>query len=91
MTTLSIILPENLAKASQELAQELGLSRTEFIRQAIAHEIKWVKAKFEEKAMVNSMLAMKNDPGYIELLETIEDEFGSELPDEEDEWWNKNY
>ncbi|WP_395476954.1 ribbon-helix-helix protein, CopG family [Rickettsia endosymbiont of Pantilius tunicatus] len=36
MTNLSITIPDDIAKASNEVAKKLGLSRTAFIRQAIA-------------------------------------------------------
>jgi metal-responsive CopG/Arc/MetJ family transcriptional regulator len=39
MISLSIILPDTIAKASNEAAKKLGISRTEFIRQAIIHEL----------------------------------------------------
>lgn len=89
MTTLSIILPDNLAEASQRMAEELGLSRTEFIRRAIKHEIKQVKAKMEEQAMAKSLLAMKQDMQYSQLSDEITTYFVADLPDEEDDWWNK--
>lgn len=59
MTTLSISLPDTLVKASQEAASKMGISLSEFIRQAIAHELKYFQETFEEKDMVASMIAMK--------------------------------
>ena len=91
MTTLSIILPDNLAYASQQVAEELGLSRTEFIRRAIKHEIKQVRARLEEQEMVKSLQAMKNDKEYMQLSEELTTGFVAHLPDEEDQWWNKEH
>ncbi|BBJ31128.1 hypothetical protein RAS_02370 [Rickettsia asiatica] len=47
MTSLSITLPDNIAKASNEIAKKLGLSRTAFIRQAIIHELDILQSQFE--------------------------------------------
>ena len=38
-STLSIILPDTLAKASRQAAKKLGVSRTQFIRLAITYEL----------------------------------------------------
>jgi metal-responsive CopG/Arc/MetJ family transcriptional regulator len=89
MTTLSINLPDTLAKASQEAASEMGISRTEFIRQAVAHELKQFKAAQEEKAMVASMVAMKNAKCYLKESEDITDKFNTDLPKDKNEWWHK--
>lgn len=89
MTTLSIILPEPLAKASQEVAQKLGISRTQFIRQAIAHELKNYEERLEQEAMLKSIAAMKKDKKYLEESEKIMNEMNSDLPNDGDEWWKK--
>lgn len=89
MTTLSIILPDNLAKASQLAASEMGISRSEFIRLAVAHELKLYQTRLAEKAMLDSFKAMKNSKAYLDEIEKSMDEFGSDLPDDEDEWWKK--
>ena len=88
-TTLSINLPDTLAKASQEAAGKLGISRTEFIRQAIAHEIKQFEAQREEEAMVKSMLAMKQSKRYLKETNDITEGFKTDLPKDKDKWWSK--
>jgi len=89
MTTLSIILSDELAKASQLMAEELGVSRTEFIRQAIKHEIKQVRMKLEQQEMIKSMLAMKGDEECLKVAEEGLNDWLADLPEEEDEWWTK--
>ncbi len=89
MATLSIILSDNLAKASQETAGKLGISRTQFIWQAIIHEIKNYQIQLEQKAIVQSFNAMKSSKKYLNEAEKINDEFISDLPDDEEEWWSK--
>jgi metal-responsive CopG/Arc/MetJ family transcriptional regulator len=89
MTTLSIILPDNLAKASQEAAGRLGISRTQFIRQAIAHELENFQSQLEQEAIVRSIAAMKNSKSYLAEAEKIMGGFNSDLPSEEEEWWTK--
>ncbi|OGT66731.1 MAG: hypothetical protein A3J38_09125 [Gammaproteobacteria bacterium RIFCSPHIGHO2_12_FULL_45_9] len=88
MTTLSIVLPDTLAKASQEIAKQLGLSRTQFIREAIAHELERIRAFREQKAITHSMAAMKKSPAYLAEAEELTEGLTDTLPDDEDEWWN---
>jgi metal-responsive CopG/Arc/MetJ family transcriptional regulator len=89
MTTLSIILPDSLAKESQEAASRLGISRTQFIRQAIAHELKNFQSQLEQKAIVGSISAMKNSKTYLKEAEKITEELNANLPDEGENWWSK--
>ena len=48
MTSLSITISDTIAKASNEAEKELGVSRTEFIRRAIIHELDDFKTRSEE-------------------------------------------
>ena len=89
MKTLSINLPDTLAKASQEVASKMGISRTEFIRQAIAHELQHFQELLEEKAMAASMKAMKESKSYCQEAEEISEGFATDLPVEKDQWWRK--
>ena len=89
MTTLSIVLPDYLANESKKVAKKLGVSRTQLIRQAISHELKTLNAQFEQKAMVNSVLAMKRSQEYLKESEEITEGLNSILPTEEKKaWWN---
>jgi len=89
MTTLSLILPDPVAKASKVAAKRLGISRTQFIRQAIAHELQNFDAQLEQEAIVKSITAMKKNKAYLKESTEISEGFSSELPKEADEWWNK--
>jgi predicted transcriptional regulator len=80
MSTLSIILPPALANASQEAARRLGISRTQFIRQAIAHELENFQAQLEQEAIVKSISAMKRSKKYLEEAEKIAGGLNSDLP-----------
>ena len=84
MTTLSIVLPDYLANESKKVAQRLGVSRTQFIRQAISHELESLNTQFEQEAMVNSILAMKNCQAYLKESEEITQGLNSILPTEEE-------
>jgi predicted transcriptional regulator len=88
MTALSVVLPDDLARESREIARQLGFSRTEFIRRAIAHELKHVKKRLEQQGMVKSFEAMKASPEYLKQVESF-DALNTQLPEDEDEWWNK--
>jgi metal-responsive CopG/Arc/MetJ family transcriptional regulator len=89
MTTLSIILPDNLAKASQETAGRLGISRTQFIRQAIAHEIENFQSQLEQEAIVRSITSMKDNKNYLKEAEEIMEGFPTDMPNDGEEWWTK--
>ena len=87
MSNLSISLPDPLAKASQDAARRLGISRTQFIRDAIAHELEHLQSEMEIEAMVSSIKAMKNSKDYLEESESITKHLNTDLPEEKD-WWN---
>ena len=89
MTTLSISLPDTLATASQKAASQMGISLTEFIRQAVAHELKHFQETLEEQAMVASMMAMKESKTYLKEIGDITEGFSTDLPEDKKEWWHK--
>ena len=89
MTALSIVLPDNLAKESQEAARRLHLTRTEFIRQAIIHELEKLHKQFEQEAMSRSFQAMKKSPKYLAESDAIDQGLKGALPKDKDDWWKK--
>lgn len=86
MKTLSINLPDTLAKASQEAASKMGISRTEFIRQAVDHELKHFKAALEEEAIIASIRAMKASKSYQKEASEIDEGLSTDLPEDKNEW-----
>ena len=89
MTNLSIILPGAIAEASTKVAKEFGVSRTEFIRRAIIHELDNYKTKSEELGIIKSFNAMKQSTKYSKASKKLIDSLFTELPQEEDKWWDK--
>lgn len=87
MVALSIKLPEELADASKKVAEKLGVSRTELIRQALAHELASIKAEWEREAMVKSFAAMKNHTVYQAEAEQLDQGLSEKIPAEGDNWW----
>lgn len=87
MSALSIILPDEMAKASRVAAKKLGVSRTQFIRLAITHELEHFETQREQAAILKSITAMKKSTRYLKESENIIENFSSELPKDEDEWW----
>ena len=86
MLALSIKLPEDLAERSREVARQLGITRSELIRQALVHEIDQVQAGLERSAMARSLEAM----GRIQPCESeaLDGSFDERLPEENEGWWN---
>ena len=89
MTALSIHIPDDLAKASQEAARKLGMSRSSFIRTAILHELQKLKSQFEQEAMAKSLALMQTNQQYLQELEEIETYLNTPLPDDGENWWKK--
>ena len=89
-TALSINLPENMADASKQASLKLGISRTQFIRRAISHELKRLEREDALDAMVEAFTAMNKDPDYLAEAQDIDESSSAPLPDDEDEWWTKS-
>ncbi len=90
MTALSINIPDNMADASKQASVKLGISRTQFIRLAIAHELKRLEREDALDAMVEAFIAMKHGTNYIAEAGEMDESFSAPLPDDEDEWWTKS-
>jgi predicted transcriptional regulator len=90
MTALSIQISDSIAKDTAKVAKKLGISRTEFIRKAIIHELEDFKIQTQQNHIIKSFNAMKSDSDYLKESDFI-DSTNSDLPIEKDEWWNKKY
>lgn len=88
MTNLSISLPDDIAQASNETAKKLGISRTEFIRQAVVHELKKVQSKLAQQEIIQCFSNMKASKTYMEEAKEIISELDINISEEQDEWWN---
>lgn len=88
MTSLSITLPDDVAEASNEVAIKLGISRTEFIRQAVIHELNNFRTRIEQKEIIKSFNAMKGSRQYMKEAEELTENLNSNLPEEREEWWS---
>jgi len=90
MKNLSISLSQDLINGSDEVAKELGVTRTEFIRQAVIHELKNFKIKNIEDKMIKSFQAMKKSKEYLIENEELDNSFGYDLENNDiGEWWKK--
>ncbi len=89
MAAISLKLPDDLAEESKALAEQLGITRTEFIRQALRHEVREVKAEIERQSMAKALEAMREDPEYLQESEQLENGLEHPLPNEPDHWWQE--
>jgi predicted transcriptional regulator len=87
MIAVSLKLPDELAEESKRLAEQIGITRTELIRQALQHELDRIKRQMEREAMAASFRAMRQNDEYLKEAETLDDEFSEFLPDESETWW----
>ena len=89
MKCFTISLPDEIVQASNDTAKALGISRTEFIRQAVIHELSNIRTDIAQKEIIKVFNSMKMSSDYISESEEIIDNLNSDLPEEEEEWWNK--
>lgn len=89
MTALSINLPDSITKESTVTAKKLGISRTEFIRRAIMHELEDFRRNQLQEEMIKSFSLMKKSDIYAKTANRLINDFADELPSEEDFWWKK--
>ena len=54
MTNLSINFPNEVVKVTTEVAKKLGVSRTEFIRKAVVHELNNFQIQQEQNNITKS-------------------------------------
>ena len=89
MAAISLNLPDDLAQESKMVAEQIGITRTELIRQALRHELDQIKARMERLAMAEAIQAMKQDPEYLRESEELDAGLTEALPNEKDAWWQK--
>ncbi|HEB56436.1 MAG TPA: ribbon-helix-helix protein, CopG family [Gammaproteobacteria bacterium] len=87
MTAISLKLPDDLAQESKSVAEKIGISRTELIRQALRHELDEIEARLERAAMAEALQTMRNDSAYIQESEAVYGGLSESLPDEPENWW----
>ena len=87
MAAISLKLPDDLARESKQVAERLGISRTELIRQALRHELAAIEARLERQAMATAFAAMRDDPHYMELAERLDEGLSESLVAEPEGWW----
>lgn len=87
MTAISLKLSAELAQESKLIANKIGISRTEFIRQAIRHEVKEIKSQYEREAMKDALTLMRTDSVYLQQAESICEDLQEKLPEDSENWW----
>ncbi len=87
MTAISLKLPDDLAQESKSVADKIGISRTELIRQALRHELDEIEARLERAAMARALQTMRDDSAYIQESEAVYESLTESLPNEAKNWW----
>jgi len=88
MAAISLHLPDELAQESKQVAEKIGVSRTELIRQALRHELDSIEARFEREAMAAALDTMRSDTSYQQISEAIDEGLAEKVAEEADEaWW----
>ncbi len=86
MSALALRLPEQLMIESNQLAKQLNMSRTAFIRMAIEDEIKKIKHRLQKEEMLAAFQQLKTTKSYQKLSEELDDEV-FEINDKGGKWW----
>ena len=87
MTAISLKLSDELAQESKSIAETIGISRTELIRQALRHEVSAIKAQLERAAMAEALRTMSTDMHYIQESESVYKGLEEKMPEETENWW----
>ena len=87
MAAISLKLPDELARQSKEIAEKIGISRTELIRVALEHELANISKQMERNNMAKALEAMREDPDYQSETSELDQGLAEELPNETDRWW----
>lgn len=87
MTAISLKLPDKLAQESKAIAETIGISRTELIRQALRHEVNEIKARLERAAMAEALKTMSTDRHYIQESESVYKGLEEKMPEDPENWW----
>ncbi len=87
MASISLNISDELSTASSKLAERIGITRTELIRQALNHEIKAIESQLELQSMAEAFSKMNSDEMYMLESENIDSGFGSSISEENDVWW----
>jgi len=87
MTAISLKLSDDLAQESKSVAEKIGISRTELIRQALRHELDEIEARLERAAMAEALKTMRDDSAYIQESEAVYEGLEEALPEEPENWW----
>jgi metal-responsive CopG/Arc/MetJ family transcriptional regulator len=88
MTTLSIVVPDELAENISFIAKEMHMSRSQFIRLAIENEIKAYRLMKKQQDMVVGFRALKQQNSYLDEMHELE-QLNVNLKDEKEFWWKK--
>ena len=87
MKNLLLSFPEILISKSDDAASQLGVSRSEFIRQAVIHELEKLAKRTRENNIISSFEAMKKSKAYFKESEFLDDGLAENINGEEDDWW----
>jgi len=87
MTAISLKLSDELAQESKSIAETIGISRTELIRQALRHEVSAIKAQLERAAMAEALRTMSTDMHYIQESESVYKGLEEKMPEDPENWW----
>jgi metal-responsive CopG/Arc/MetJ family transcriptional regulator len=88
MKSLLLSFPEILISESDKAADQLGISRSEFIRKSVVHELQILAKNTRENNIISSFNAMKKSDEYLKENKILDDGLVEEINiDEDDKWW----
>ena len=87
MTAISLNLPDELVRTSTQVAEKIGISRTELIRVALERELATISKRLERADMAKAFEAMREDSDYERESTILDQGLMDSLPNEPENWW----
>ncbi|MDC0865103.1 hypothetical protein OAP56_04070 [Rickettsiaceae bacterium] len=90
MKNVLLSFPESTIVDSDKQAKKLGISRSDFIRLSVIHELKDISKKNQEDNIISSFNSMKKSKEYLSEGCSLDDGLSEAINiDEGDNWWKK--
>ena len=89
MANISLQLSDALIDQSTQIAQELGISRSAFISQALEHELERITRERDRNALVADLKHLAGNPDYLAESALLDAGFNDTPAHDTEQWWEK--
>lgn len=90
MKNVLLSFSESILDESSRQAKRLGMSRSDFIRLSVVHELKNLSQNTKKDNIISSFNAMKESKEYLIESKALDDSLAENVNiDEAKDWWKK--